>query len=365
MVERPSSGSELSFPNSIAFDPVTTFLLIAYHDGLLIWFALARRAVLSELPTGPHGLGALAVLPRQRSCVGISGLDQAVNLVDLEQATMRQLARFEEEPVCLLPDPATDTLFVACASQHRDLLYTVDGTTGAARNRIPIGRAPKALAIDSHQHVLFVISGRTPSLPLVDTLTGALLNTISLPSTPTGIVVDGVNRQIFVATLKAGVVVLDRSHGDLIKTLASDYVFGAPWGRLALLGGIGIDVDARRVVLGYDQEQSNESPCAVTILDSQTLAVVARHPLPGMVMAVRVHGGKHRAYVFYQTRHGDGTTRARVLTLQVLDTRTGAILHEEVVAKHPKAVLLVESRNQLFIADYDQQAVVCVEDLIP
>jgi DNA-binding beta-propeller fold protein YncE len=360
---RLSSEYAPSHPRSVAFDPVSTCLLISHGDGLLTWFDLVKRVVLADLHVGPYGLSNLEVLPHQRSCIGISGSERAMYLIASEQRAVRWTVRFAEGPGCLLPDPVTDTIFVACLSQQRDLLYTIDGATGNVRNRAPIGRAAMELAIDPRRQVLFVVNNLAASISFIDTRTGALLDTVGLPSFPTGLALDVAGRRLFASTVEAGLVVLRTGDGGVIAHLTSDQVYGAIWGDLPLLGGIGFDAEAERVVLGYRQSQGMEPPCAVTILDSRTYTVVARHDLSGMVMAVRVHGGKHHAYVLYQTRHETGKKHVRVLTLQVLDTRTGSILLEEPVAKHPLDVLLVESRNQLFIADFDENAVICVEDL--
>jgi DNA-binding beta-propeller fold protein YncE len=162
----------------------------------------------------------------------MSGSEHAMYLINLDQPGIRRVDHFVEGPCCPLPDPMSDTIFVAGLSRERDLVYMIDGATGAVRNQAKIGQLAIDLVIDPHLQLLFVVNNRTPSLPIITTTTGALLHTVGLPAIPYGLAVDMVAGQLFVST-PAGVTILRSTDGSLITQLNAEYIYGAPFGGLA------------------------------------------------------------------------------------------------------------------------------------
>ena len=354
------------FPCALATDETLDLMAIAGDGGWLTLYDFSGRVVRAELRLGPYATHELAVLPRLHLCAAVCGAASTVQLIDLARGELGAVVPLDEAPAFLWADEPTTTFFVACRTKEISVVHAIDAVSGMVRQSAPVGRAPISMASDPELDVLFVANGWAPSVSRINMRTGTLIGETSLPSYPMEVIADDLTRQAFVIGGSAGLIVLESSTGQIRQIVDAQTAFGSEdTYNFFPRRGMGLDAQANRLLVAFARTQDEIPPCAITLLDTRTLEVVHMRDLPGTAMGVWVHAGKHHAYILHQRRRREEGRSRRELTLDVLDSRTGDLLHREVVARHPLSVVLAESRNQLFIADYDLKSVVCVEDRLP
>jgi hypothetical protein len=357
-----------SRPLAFAFDPATAQVIISHTDeqrqGWITLFHTQTRMLSSAMQVRSSMIFSIAPVAGLSRCAAVGPGTSGVDFINLNDSAIQQTIPLRGYPYWFLADQDTGTLFVLDAVQGRNLTntvaYTIDSVAGIVRNSVSLGQSLGVVAINSMRRILFVANSRTSSLSRVDGRIGVLLEAVALPAPPQEICVDEQVGRLFIPTT-AGLLVLGNSGEAVDYRLSAEHIYGASEGGVSERG-MGLDAAAHRLVLGHVQGGGDEALWAVTVLDTRSWEVVHRYNLPGRVQGVFTHRAKHHTYVLYHLE--DGSLRPR-LSLQVLNTYTGTILHDEIVSGNPRNFLLVESLNQLFIADWDAKAVVCVEDRIP
>ncbi len=171
---------------------------------------------------------------------------------------------------------------------------------------VAVGRNPQAVAVDAHNHHVFVAT--SGSMSVLDAYSGALLSRTALATGPVGgsvtLIVDARTRRVFVVGDSGIVTLVDADTGRVLRTV---HVAAPALPRRAM----GLDEQAGRlVIVGRSGTAS--------VLDARTgkvmRTVAVTTPAQGLALAV-------------DTRTGFAFVGSDVGTVSMLDTGTGKIVH--------------------------------------
>ncbi|GEP07076.1 YncE family protein [Methylobacterium oxalidis] len=129
--------------------------------------------------------------------------------IDAQSGAVEAVAEIGREPAGLVTDVAGR---VFAAERGGDSLAILDGVTLELRARLPVGRAPFALALSPDGDRLYVGNVRSNDLTVIDTRLLTVLATVPAGRSPYGIATSRDGGEILVTNQEAGSVsVLDRS----------------------------------------------------------------------------------------------------------------------------------------------------------
>ncbi len=197
---------------------------------------------------------------------------------------------------------------------------------------VRIGMNPQGIAADEQTERVFVLNGgaSTGSVSVLDARTGAVLRTVAVRGTPRAVAVDTRTQRVFVAMADNAastddVVVLDARTATALRTVAVG---------VKTTSAIAVDERAGHVVITTSSERSND---VVALLDARTGAVTHITPVGYDLGAVAVDALTGRAFVLSGNNHrGD---------VEVLDTRTGAVIAQTSVGEVAPRVLAADTRS--------------------
>lgn len=204
--------------------------------------------------------------------------------------------------------------------------------TAKVLRTVRVGVNPRGIAADGQTERVFVLNegGSDGSVSVLDARTGVVLRTVAMRGSPQAIAVDIRTQRAFVATADnaAGaddVSVLDARTGVVLRSVT----VGVKTTR-----AIAVDERAGRVVITTSSETRND---VVAVLDARTGAIVRTTPVGYDLGAVAVDALTARAFVLSGNIHrGD---------VEVLDTRSGAIIAQRGVSDVAPLVLTVDTRS--------------------
>ena len=267
-----------------------------------------------RLPTGkePHHL---YMTPDEKSIIVANAFSDSLTFIDPKTAEIQKVVRGVLDPYQLRFSPDMKWLVIAGNRLNHVDLYRWDGKDLALARRIPTGKTPSHVWIDSRSTVAYVSMQDSDELVAIDLNTQQLkwrTRTGPMPADVYGLADD---RTLLVGlTGSDSVEVFDVSGAEpksirRIKTGNGAHAFRAAG-------------DKRHVYL------SNRVANTISKIDLQTLSVVDNYPAPGGPDCMEVLAGGR--YLMVTSRW------ARKLT--VIDTETRQIVRQVNVGKSPHGV---------------------------
>ena len=269
---------------------------------------------LRRLPTGkePHHL---YLTPDEKSLIVANSLGDSLTFIDPKTAEIQRVVRGTLDPYQLRFSPDMKWFVTAGNRLNHVDIYRWDGSNLQLANRVPTGKTPSHIWIDSRSTTAYVTMQDSDELVAIDLATQALKWRTHTGPTPADIYGTADDRTLLVAlTGGDGLEVYDVSGAQPrlvrhIKTGAGAHAFRSAG-------------DNRHVFL------SNRAGNTVSKLDLQTLAVVDNYPAPGGPDCIDVFAGGKILMV---------TSRwARKLT--VIDTEAHKVIRQVPVGKSPHGV---------------------------
>ncbi len=255
--------------------------------------------------------------------------------------TLPRTVRVGPGPVASVVVARTDRVFVVNGGQVNAAVQRPvgDGSvsvlaadTATVVRTVRIGVNPRGIAADEQTERVFVLNegGGNGSVSVLDARTGAVLQTVAMRGSPQAIAVDIRTQRAFVATADnaAGtddVSVLDARTGAVLRSVT----VGVKTTR-----AIAVDERAGRVVVVTSSETRND---VVALLDARTGAIVRTTPVGYDLGAVAVDALTARAFVLSGNIHRG--------VVEVLDTRTDAVIAQRRVSDVTPLVLTVDTRS--------------------
>ena len=269
---------------------------------------------LKRIPTGkePHHL---YLTPDERSLIVANALADSLTFIDPKTAEVQRTVRGILDPYHLRFSPDMKWLVVAGNRLHHVDVYRWDRKDLTLAKRIPTGKTPSHIWIDSRSTTAYVTMQDSDELVSVDLVRQEVKWRIKTGPMPADVYVTADDRTALVGlTGSDGVEVFDVS-GDgprslrRIKTGAGAHAFRAAG-------------DKRHVYL------SNRVANTISKIDLHTLQVVDTLPAPGGPDCIEVLAGGKLLLI--------SSRWARKLT--VIDTQTKQIVQQVKVGKSPHGV---------------------------
>ena len=269
---------------------------------------------LRRLPTGkePHHL---YLTPDEKSLIVANSLSDSLTFIDPRTAEIQRVVRGTLDPYQLRFSPDMKWFVTAGNRLNHVDIYRWDGSNLQLANRVPTGKTPSHIWIDSRSTTAYVSMQDSDELVAIDLATQALKWRTKTGPTPADVFGTADDRTLLVGlTGGDGVEVYDVSGAQprlvrRIKTGAGAHAFRAAG-------------DKRHVFL------SNRAGNTISKLDLQTLEVVDNYPAPGGPDCIDVFAGGKILMV---------TSRwSRKLT--VIDTETHKVIRQVPVGKSPHGV---------------------------
>ena len=267
-----------------------------------------------RLPTGkePHHL---YLTPDEKSLIVANSLSDSLTFIDPRTAEVQRVVRGTLDPYQLRFSPDMKWFVTAGNRLNHVDIYRWDGSNLQLASRVPTGKTPSHIWIDSRSTTAYVSMQDSDEMVAIDLPTQALKWRTKTGPSPADIFGTADDRTLLVGlTGGDGVEVFDVSGPQprsirVIKTGAGAHAFR----------GAG---DKRHVFL------SNRVANTISKLDLQTLQVVDTYPAPGGPDCIDVFAGGKVLMV---------TSRwARKLT--VIDTETRKVIRQVPVGKSPHGV---------------------------
>lgn len=269
---------------------------------------------LRRLPTGkePHHL---YMTPDEKSIIVANSLSDSLTFIDPRTAEVQRVVRGTLDPYQLRFSPDMKWFVTAGNRLNHVDIYRWDGHDLQLASRVPTGRTPSHIWIDSRSTTAYVSMQDSDELVAIDLATQALKWRVKTGPMPADIFGTADDRTLLVGlTGSDGMEVFDVSGPQprsvrRIKTGAGAHAF-RPAG------------DKRHVFL------SNRAGNTISKIDLQTLTVVDTYPAPGGPDCIDVFAGGKVLMV---------TSRwARKLT--VIDTETRQVIRQVPVGRSPHGV---------------------------
>jgi len=260
----------------------------------------------------PHHL---YLTPDEKSIIVANAGSDSLTFIDPRTAEIQRTVRNVLDPYHLRFSPDMKWFVTAGNRLHHVDLYRWDGATLTLAKRIPTGKTPSHIWIDSRSTTAYVTMQDSDELVAIDLGTQVLkwrIKTGALPADVFGLPDD---RQVLVGlTGSDSVEVYDVSGAaprlaQKIRTGAGAHAFRAAG-------------DRRHVYV------SNRVANTISKLDLQTLQVVGDYPAPGGPDCIEVLAGGR--YVL--------TTSRWAKRLTVIDTQTSQVVRQVRVGKSPHGV---------------------------
>lgn len=267
-----------------------------------------------RLPTGkePHHL---YLTPDEKSIIVANSLSDSLTFIDPKTAEVQRVVRGTLDPYQLRFSPDMKWFVTAGNRLNHVDIYRWDGRDLQLASRVPTGKTPSHIWIDSRSTTAYVSMQDSDELVAIDLATQALKWRIKTGPMPADVYGTADDRTLLVGlTGGDGIEVFDVSGPQprsvrRIKTGDGAHAFRAAG-------------DNRHVFL------SNRVGNTISKLDLQTLAVVDTYPAPGGPDCIDVFAGGKVLMV---------TSRwARKLT--VIDTETRKVIRQVAVGKSPHGV---------------------------
>lgn len=267
-----------------------------------------------RLPTGkePHHL---YLTPDEKSIIVANSLSDSLTFIDPKTAEVQRVVRGTLDPYQLRFSPDMKWFVTAGNRLNHVDIYRWDGRELQLASRVPTGKTPSHIWIDSRSTTAYVSMQDSDELVAIDLATQALKWRIKTGPMPADVYGTPDDRMLLVGlTGGDGIEVFDVSGPQpksvrRIKTGEGAHAFRAAG-------------DKRHVFL------SNRVANTISKLDLQTLAVVDSYPAPGGPDCIDVFAGGKVLMV---------TSRwARRLT--VIDTETRKVIRQVAVGKSPHGV---------------------------
>lgn len=284
------------------------------------------RVALGQIPA------ALAVDTRTARVFAIARRGGASSMLDARDGAV--LASIPVYGSAVAVDERAGTVLVAGDKG----LTILDAATGRVLHIVAMDVAPAGVAVDARSGHAFVADPGSDTVLMLDTRTGAILRSVPMLMTPLSVTADPRSDQIFVASESPFTAVLDARSGTTLRTLVA---------RTPVDGIMAVGDAPSGAGDGHAWVAAGG---VVSMLDTQSGAVVLTSAVGQSATALAVDGRRGRAYVV--TRSGSSTFApgGDSGALSVLDTRSGAVLKTISVGVAPTAVAVDESNGHVFVA---------------
>ena len=278
---------------------------------------------IQRIPTGkePHHL---YMTPDEKSIIVANALADSLTFIDPRTAQVQKTVRGVIDPYHLRFSPDMKWLVTAGNRlQHVDL-YRWDGSNLVLAKRIPTGKTPSHIFIDSRSTVAYVTMQDSDELVAVDLARQEVRWRIKTGPMPADVFLLPDDKTVLVGLTGSDSVEVFDVGGDAprsvrrIKTGAGAHAFRAAG-------------DKRHVFL------SNRVANTISKIDLQTLQVVDTYPAPGGPDCMEVlKGGRYLL-----------TTSRWARRLTIIDTETKKIVREVKVGKSPHGVWTLDHAPRL------------------
>jgi YVTN family beta-propeller protein len=277
---------------------------------------------LRRLPTGkePHHL---YLTPDEKSLIVANSLGDSLTFIDPKTAQIQRVVRGTLDPYQLRFSPDMKWFVTAGNRLNHVDIYHWDGSNLQLASRVPTGKTPSHIWIDSRSTTAYVSMQDSDELVAIDLPTQALKWRTKTGPTPADVFGTADDRTLLVGlTGGNGIEVYDVSGAQprlvrRVKTGNGAHAFRAAG-------------DGRHVFL------SNRVADTISKLDLQTLEVVDTYPAPGGPDCMEVFAGGKVLMV---------TSRwARKLT--VIDTETRKVIRQVPVGKSPHGVWTLDHASR-------------------
>lgn len=304
-----------------AAQPAPIFVLNSLDADVSVIDASTWREV-KRIPTGkePHHL---YMTPDEKSIIVANALSDSLTFIDPRTAEVQRTIRGIPDPYHLRFSPDMKWLVTAGNRLHHVDLYRWDGKELLLAKRIPTGKTPSHIAIDSRSTVAFVTMQDSDELVAVDLATQDIRWRVKTGPMPADVFLTPDDRLALVGlTGGDSVEVFDVSGGtprsiQRIKTGDGAHAFRAAG-------------DKRHVYL------SNRVANTISKIDLHTLKVVQTLPGPGGPDCMEVlAGGK---YLMVTSRWSKKLT--------IIDTETRQVVRQVRVGKSPHGVWTLDHASR-------------------
>jgi YVTN family beta-propeller protein len=277
---------------------------------------------LRRLPTGkePHHL---YLTPDEKSLIVANSLGDSLTFIDPKTAQIQRVVRGTLDPYQLRFSPDMKWFVTAGNRLNHVDIYHWDGSNLQLASRVPTGKTPSHIWIDSRSTTAYVSMQDSDELVAIDLPTQTLKWRTKTGPTPADVFGTADDRTLLVGlTGGNGIEVYDVSGAQprlvrRVKTGDGAHAFRAAG-------------DGRHVFL------SNRVADTISKLDLQTLEVVDTYPAPGGPDCMEVFAGGKVLMV---------TSRwARKLT--VIDTETRKVIRQVPVGKSPHGVWTLDHASR-------------------
>lgn len=273
---------------------------------------------IKRLPTGkePHHL---YMTPDEKSIIVANALADSLTFIDPKTAEIQRTIRGVIDPYHLRFSPDMKWLVTAGNRLHHVDIYKWDGKELVLGKRIPTGKTPSHIWIDSASTTAFVTMQDSDELVAIDIVRQDIKWRIKTGPMPADVFLTADDRLALVGLTGSDSVEVFDVSGDgprsirKIKTGAGAHAFRAAG-------------DKRHVFL------SNRVANTISKIDLQSLQVVATYPAPGGPDCMEVMAGGR--YLLTTSRW------ARRLT--IIDTESGQVVKQVKVGKSPHGVWTLE-----------------------
>lgn len=267
-----------------------------------------------RIPTGkePHHL---YLTPDEKSLIVANALADSLTFIDPRTAEVQKTVRGVLDPYHLRFSPDMKWLVTAGNRLHHVDLYRWDGKDLTLAKRIPTGKTPSHIWIDSRSTMAYVTMQDSDELVAVDLARQELRWRIKTGAMPADVYGTPDDRTLLVGLTGSDSVEVFDVSGDAprvlrrIKTGAGAHAFR----------GAG---DKRHVFL------SNRVANTISKIDLQTMQVVDTYPAPGGPDCMDLMAGGKLLL----------TTSRWAKRLTVIDTETGQVVKQVKVGKSPHGV---------------------------
>lgn len=278
---------------------------------------------IQRIPTGkePHHL---YMTPDEKSIIVANALADSLTFIDPRTAQVQKTVRGVIDPYHLRFSPDMKWLVTAGNRlQHVDL-YRWDGSNLVLARRIPTGKTPSHIFIDSRSTVAYVTMQDSDELVAIDLARQEVRWRIKTGPMPADVFLLPDDKTVLVGLTGSDSVEVFDVGGDAprsvrrIKTGAGAHAFRAAG-------------DRRHVFL------SNRVANTISKIDLQTLQVVDTYPAPGGPDCMEVlKGGRYLL-----------TTSRWSRRLTIIDTETKKVVREVKVGKSPHGVWTLDHAPRL------------------
>lgn len=230
-------------------------------------------------------------------------------------------------------------------------VWALDPATGQVLMTVTTADTPGGVAVDARHAHLFVAGGTSPTVNMYDARTGALLHTVSVGGWPQGasfmgreLVVSEPSGRVFVANPYGGVNgsaiystvnVLDTTSERMLRTVAVGQ------GLTTLLSD-----ERSNHVFGINNVDNT-----VSMLDASTGTVLHTIPVHSHPLALAVDERSEHVFVTSNMLSAGAASVSTRGHVDMLDARTGALLHSVSVGILPLAAAVDERQGRVFVAN--------------